>query len=56
MWWTISPISSMWPAIATSGPSPDPRTRATVEPTVSERDLVANAAHASRNTAAGACS
>ena len=38
MWWTISPISSMCPAIASSGPSPDPRTRATVEPTVSWRD------------------
>jgi hypothetical protein len=52
----MSPISSMCPAIASTGPSPDPRTRATVEPTVSDVTSSANAAHASRKTAAGACS
>ena len=55
MWWTISPISSMWPTIATTGPSPEPRTRATVEPTESALTS-ANEEQASRKTAAGACS
>src|SRR5918995_3556110 len=55
MWWTISPISSMWPTTASSGPSPVPLTRATVEPTVSW-ETSANALAASRNTAAAACS
>ena len=35
MWWTISPISSMWPMTATDLPPPVPATRATVEPTES---------------------
>ena len=55
MWWTISPISSMWPTTATNGPSPVPLTRATVEPMVSWV-ISAKAAAASRKTAAGACS
>src|SRR5690242_9282483 len=56
MWWTISPISSMWPTTATVGPSPVPATRATVEPTESYSISAPNAAAASRKTAAGACS
>ena len=55
MWWTISPISSMWPITASSGPSAVPFTRATVEPTLSWLTS-ANAAAASRKTAAAACS
>ena len=53
MWWTISPISSMWPTIASTGPPAVPTTRATVEPTVSWVTS-ANSAQASRNTVAGA--
>ena len=55
MWWTISPISSMWPTIASDLPVPVPGTRATVEPIVSYVTS-AKADAASRNTAAGACS
>ena len=55
MWWTISPISSMCPTIATERPPAVPGTRATVEPTVS-KVTSAKAEAASRNTAAGACS
>ena len=55
MWWTISPISSMWPTTATDSPPEVPGTRATDEPTESYVTS-ANAAAASRNTAAGACS
>ena len=58
MWWTISPISSMWPTIATDRPGragSRPGTRATVEPTLS-CVTSANAAAASRKAAAGACS
>ena len=39
MWWTISPISSMWPTIASDRPVAGAGTRATVEPTVSVVDL-----------------
>ena len=55
MWWTISPISSMWPITASSGPPAVPFTRATVEPTLSWVTS-AKAAAASRKTAAAACS
>ena len=55
MWWTISPISSMWPTIARERPLPVPGTLATVEPTESWVTS-AKAPAASRKTAAGACS
>src|SRR5215211_7286330 len=45
----------MWPITARSGPSAVPLTRATVEPTLSWL-MSANAAAASRKTAAAACS
>ena len=45
----------MWPITASSGPSAVPFTRATLEPTLSWLTS-ANAAAASRKTAAAACS
>jgi hypothetical protein len=56
MWVTITPISSMWPTIASFGaPSAVPGTRAQTEPMTSVVTS-AWAAMASRKTAAGAVS
>ena len=52
---TISPISSMCPTIASSGPFPVPGTRAIEEPSESPVTS-ANADAASRHTAVGALS
>ena len=54
-WVTITPISSMWPMIASVGPSPVPFTRAQVEPITSVLTS-ANADAASAKTRAGAVS
>ena len=52
---TISPISSMWPTIASVGPPAVPGTRAQTDPMTSVTTS-ANAEAASRNTPAGAVS
>ena len=52
---TISPISSMWPTTATTGPPPVPATRAVLELRVSA-STAANLSAWERQTAAGASS
>src|SRR5689334_24973919 len=53
---TCSPISSMWPTIASFGPPPVPGTRANDEPRWSDPTSAAKPAHPSRHAFAAAVS